>query len=182
MLLKLIGGYIFICAQSYIPNISSLLVKFKKEKGFIMLLQAYVKDELGEFQQNKMLNLASGETFQLREPLGWNNHLKWLVTDYCLSNSKVTKMKSSGHWQNFGLDNLIIAIVFSIFFPKPEVVSKFITENGLTSHLVLLHLDLHYAMHNGGVYCMNRNKIVMQKAFDTAGNSRTLFLGMWNTI
>lgn len=29
---------------------------------------------------------------------------------------------------------------------------------------------------------MKRNKIVMQKAFDTAGNSRTLFLGMWNTI
>lgn len=51
-----------------------------------MLLQAYVKDDLGEFQQNKMLNLASKETFQLREPLGWNNHLKWLVTDYCLSN------------------------------------------------------------------------------------------------
>lgn len=91
-----------------------------------MLLQAYVKDDLGEFQQNKMLNLASKETFQLREPLGWNNHLKWLVTDYCLSNWKVTKMKSSGHWQKFGLDNLIIAIVF-IFFPKPEVVSKFIT-------------------------------------------------------
>lgn len=109
-----------------------------------MLLQAYVKDELGEFQQNKMLNLASGETFQLREPLGWNNHLKWLVTDYCLSNSKVTKMKPSGHWQKFGVDNLIIAIVFSLFFSKPEVVSKFITENGLTSHLVLLHSDLHW--------------------------------------
>lgn len=39
-------------------------------KRFIMPLQAYVKDELHEFQQNKMLNLASGETFQLREPLG----------------------------------------------------------------------------------------------------------------
>lgn len=85
-----------------------------------MLLQAYVKDELGEFQQNKMLNLASGETFQLREPLGWNNHLKWLVTDYCLSNSKVTEMKSSGHWQKFDLDNLIIAIVFSLFFQSQK--------------------------------------------------------------
>ncbi len=41
-----------------------------------MPLQAYVKDELGEFQQNKMLNLASGEVFQLRELLGWNNRLK----------------------------------------------------------------------------------------------------------
>lgn len=41
-----------------------------------MPLQAYVKDELGEFQQNKMLNLASREAFQLRELLGWNNHLK----------------------------------------------------------------------------------------------------------
>lgn len=41
-----------------------------------MPLQAHVKDELGEFQQSKMLNLASGETFQLREPLSWNNHLK----------------------------------------------------------------------------------------------------------
>ena len=41
-----------------------------------MPLQAYVKDQLGEFQQNEMLNLASGETFQLREPLRWKNRRK----------------------------------------------------------------------------------------------------------
>lgn len=104
------------------------------------------KDEPGEFQQNEMLNLASGEAFQLREPLGWNNRLKWLVTDYCLSNSKVTKTKSSGHWQRFGLDNLIIDTVCSLV---------------VDSHATVFRSAL--AMHNFGAYRMNRNKIIMQK-------------------
>lgn len=67
--------YIYLCSFLYIQYIF-YFGQIQNRKGFITLLQAYVKDELGEFQQNKMLNLASGETFQLREPLGWNNHLK----------------------------------------------------------------------------------------------------------
>lgn len=67
--------YIYLCSFLYIQYIF-YFGQIQSGKGFMMLLQAYVKDEMGEFQKNKMLNLASGETFQLREPLGWNNHLK----------------------------------------------------------------------------------------------------------